>query len=42
MQFFSGALSIGVEASGGGVAWWAHVGGFVTGMALVFPFRKYR
>jgi membrane associated rhomboid family serine protease len=42
MQFFSGALSIGVEASGGGVAWWAHVGGFATGMALVFPFRKYR
>lgn len=42
MQFFSGALSIGIEPAGGGVAWWAHVGGFVTGMALVFPFRKYR
>ncbi len=42
MQFFSGALSIGNEPSGGGVAWWAHIGGFVTGMALVFPFRKYR
>ncbi len=42
MQFFSGALSIGIEPSGGGVAWWAHVGGFVTGMTLVFPFRKYR
>jgi membrane associated rhomboid family serine protease len=42
MQFFTGAFSIGAEASGGGVAWWAHVGGFVTGMALVFPFRKYR
>lgn len=42
MQFFSGALSIGIEPSGGGVAWWAHVGGFVTGMTLVFPLRKYR
>jgi membrane associated rhomboid family serine protease len=42
MQFFSGVLSIGFEPSGGGVAWWAHVGGFATGMVLVFPFRKYR
>jgi membrane associated rhomboid family serine protease len=42
MQFFSGTLSIGSEASAAGVAWWAHVGGFATGMALVFPFRKYR
>jgi len=42
MQFFSGALSIGIEPAGGGVAWWAHVGGFLTGMLLVFPFRKYR
>lgn len=29
-------------AEGGGVAWWAHVGGFATGMFFVFPFRKYR
>jgi membrane associated rhomboid family serine protease len=42
LQFFSGTLSVGSEASAGGVAWWAHVGGFATGMALVFPFRKYR
>lgn len=42
MQFFSGALSIGMDPAGGGVAWWAHVGGFVTGMVLVFPFRRYR
>jgi len=25
---------------GGGVAWWAHVGGFVAGAALVVPFRR--
>lgn len=24
---------------GGGVAWWAHVGGFLAGMVLVIPFR---
>ncbi len=26
--------------AGGGVAWWAHVGGFVAGMALVHLFRQ--
>ncbi len=41
MQFFSGVLSLGVQnASTGGVAWWAHIGGFVAGMALLFIFRK--
>ena len=29
-QFFSGALSLAWSA-GGGVAWWAHIGGFVFG-----------
>jgi len=24
---------------GGGIAWWAHIGGFVSGMLLLFPFR---
>jgi len=27
-------------AGDGGVAWWAHVGGFAAGVALVFPFRR--
>jgi membrane associated rhomboid family serine protease len=27
-------------AGGGGVAWWAHIGGFVAGMALVGIFKK--
>jgi membrane associated rhomboid family serine protease len=37
LQFFSGALSIAVTAQtgGGGVAWWAHVGGFLSGMVLI-------
>jgi len=36
IQFFSGALTLGrTEAMSGGVAWWAHVGGFLVGMLLV-------
>jgi membrane associated rhomboid family serine protease len=43
MQFFNGVLSLGQETGGmGGVAWWAHVGGFVTGLALLYPFRRFR
>jgi membrane associated rhomboid family serine protease len=43
LQFFNGVLSLGYEAAGmGGVAWWAHVGGFVGGLLFVFPFRKYQ
>jgi membrane associated rhomboid family serine protease len=43
MQFFNGVLSLGQETEGmGGVAWWAHVGGFVTGLALLYPFRRFR
>jgi membrane associated rhomboid family serine protease len=33
MQFISGVSSLGVAASGG-VAWWAHVGGFLLGMGI--------
>jgi len=38
-QLFSGFLSLG-GASGSGVAWWAHIGGFVFGMLGVFVFAK--
>jgi len=44
LQFAYGAASLAAAtASAGGVAWWAHVGGFVIGMILVnfFP-RKDR
>jgi membrane associated rhomboid family serine protease len=37
IQLIGGATSLGAE--GGGVAFWAHVGGFVAGAALVFVFR---
>jgi membrane associated rhomboid family serine protease len=43
MQFLNGAVSItAANYATGGVAWWAHIGGFVSGMALgyVFPKRK--
>src|SRR5204863_5588398 len=32
MQFFNGAAALATtSANGGGVAWWAHVGGFIIG-----------
>ena len=39
IQLFSGTLSFASRETGG-VAWWAHVGGFVTGMVLLPFFRK--
>ena len=43
IQFFSGAASIS-STGGGGVAWWAHIGGFVLGIILIkiFPKSHYR
>lgn len=42
LQLLSGVSSISpsVDASQGGIAFWAHVGGFLTGMLLVKFFRK--
>lgn len=41
MQFMSGVASIApTQETVGGVAWWAHIGGFVSGMALVYIFPK--
>jgi membrane associated rhomboid family serine protease len=40
-QLFSGWLTLG-GAGGSGVAWWAHVGGFVFGMLAVFIFARRR
>jgi membrane associated rhomboid family serine protease len=37
LQVVSGSLAIGAE--GGGVAFWAHVGGFVAGALLCLVFR---
>ena len=44
-QLFSGAFSLLLRGiPEGGIAWWAHVGGFISGMALRFIFvrKRYR
>ncbi|PYS50021.1 MAG: rhomboid family intramembrane serine protease [Acidobacteria bacterium] len=42
MQFFYGTASLAATgaANAGGVAWWAHVGGFVIGMVLIGLFPR--
>lgn len=40
-QFFNGIGSLGViTAETGGVAYWAHISGFVGGLALAWLFRR--
>lgn len=34
-QFFSGTLSLAWSQATGGVAWWAHIGGFLFGMVAI-------
>jgi membrane associated rhomboid family serine protease len=34
IQIFQGTLGLLLPSSGGGVAWWAHVGGFIAGLTL--------
>jgi hypothetical protein len=41
IQFFSGALSLGAHASGG-IAWWAHIGGFAFGFLVMLIFGRPR
>ena len=43
-QFLSGAASIVQTSQTSGIAFWAHVGGFVTGILMVklFPQRRHR
>jgi membrane associated rhomboid family serine protease len=35
-----GASAALADPSAGGVAWWAHIGGFIAGLILVFPFYR--
>lgn len=37
-QFFSAAMAAG--GAGGGVAWWAHIGGLIAGVILIIPMRR--
>jgi membrane associated rhomboid family serine protease len=40
MQFFNGLGSLGVPtAETGGVAYWAHIGGFAAGLGLAFVYK---
>lgn len=39
LQFFQGTLAI-TATQAGGVAWWAHIGGFVFGLAAAVVLRK--
>jgi hypothetical protein len=39
LQFLNGTVSFGAQdALSGGVAWWAHIGGFMSGIVLLFAF----
>lgn len=41
MQFLSGAMSIAARVGdAGGVAWWAHVGGFIVGILMIRRMRR--
>lgn len=42
LQFFSGAFSILGAKTWGGVAWWAHIGGFLCGLLLLYLFAPER
>jgi len=39
-QLFSGTLALAGPQQVGGIAWWAHVGGFVSGMFLCWFFVR--
>ncbi len=39
LQFFEGLGSLGPSAQGGGVAYWAHVGGFILGVVVAVFYR---
>lgn len=37
LQLFNGVLSLGMSTATGGVAWFAHIGGFIAGLILCLP-----
>ena len=41
LQILSGVLALGIGGDAGGVAWWAHIGGFACG-AVLMPFMRKR
>lgn len=41
LQFVAGISSFGAAATGG-VAWWAHIGGFLVGLLITLAFKRKR
>jgi membrane associated rhomboid family serine protease len=39
LQFLNGAASVVMSSATGGVAWWAHIGGFIGGILIFKVFR---
>lgn len=39
LQFFGGIGTLGLASQGGGVAYWAHIGGFLFGMIIVVVYK---
>jgi membrane associated rhomboid family serine protease len=42
MQMLQGTVALFMPASGSGVAWWAHIGGFIFGFAVGPLLRRSR
>jgi membrane associated rhomboid family serine protease len=40
IQLFSGTMALAGPQQVGGIAWWAHIGGFVVGMLSCWLFVK--
>lgn len=40
IQFASGVISLSAHSISGGIAWFAHIGGFLAGMAFISFFKK--
>lgn len=41
-QLLSGAASLAIMDAGGGIAWWAHIGGFALGFLFIKPLCRSR
>ena len=42
VQLFAGFAELGGVTAGAGIAWWAHIGGFIAGVILVWVLRPPR
>ena len=42
LQFISGLSALSIDQNAGGVAFWAHIGGFIAGLILARSFQKKR